>query len=102
MLLSRVELCLVLIHTRNFINFDAVLFHSEAQVSSKPHLKFLFIHHRKIKCIFITKPTLLELFKENVTLFSGNLTGKINILRKMQYFNVKSLGTYSHYFASDL
>ena len=48
MLLSRVELCLGLIHTRNFINFVALLFHSEAQVSSKPHLKFLFIHHRKM------------------------------------------------------
>jgi hypothetical protein len=42
-----VVLCLGLIHTRIFINFDTGLFHSEAQVSSKQHLKIIFMHQRK-------------------------------------------------------
>jgi len=56
---------------------------------------------QETKCTFITKIKPLVLFKRNITLCSGNFTGKLNSSKKMQYFNVGSVGTHSHYFASD-
>jgi hypothetical protein len=84
MLLFRAVLCLGLIHTRYFINFDTGLFYSVAQVSSKLYLKILFI--QKAICIFITKTKPSVLFKEIITLRSGNLHGITNICTKNAVF----------------